>query len=309
MKSLKPFLLPIALFVIAHFLQFGLIPFNIVRPYIAYSLTKTGEVLFIVSVAWAIIVALRIGKHQVMQNYDMGTADNLKIRKLHTQFNILEKILVFIIILISMAITLMLFEEVRNIGVSLFASAGIAGLIIGFAAQKALGTILAGLQIAITQPIRLDDVVIVENEWGWIEEINLTYVVVRIWDKRRLVIPSTYFLEKPFQNWTRVSADILGTVIIYTDYTMPVEPLRAELTRLLENNPLWDKKVNVLQVTDAKEYTLEIRALMSAETSPQAWDLRVFVREKLIEFIQREYPQCLPKTRVEVKQQTTTAKA
>jgi small-conductance mechanosensitive channel len=309
MKSLKPFLLPIGLFVIAHFLQFGLEPLNIVNQYIVYTFIKTGEVLFIASIALAIIAALRIGKHQVMKNYDMGTADNLKIRKLHTQFNILEKILVFIIILISMAITLMLFEEVRNIGVSLFASAGIAGLIIGFAAQKALGTILAGLQIAITQPIRLDDVVIVENEWGWIEEINLTYVVVRIWDKRRLVIPSTYFLEKPFQNWTRVSADILGTVIIYTDYTMPVEPLRAELTRLLENNPLWDKKVNVLQVTDAKEYTLEIRALMSAETSPQAWDLRVFVREKLIEFIQREYPQCLPKTRVEVKQQTTTAKA
>ena len=192
----------------------------------------------------------------------------------------------------------MLFESVRSVGVSIFASAGIAGLIIGLAAQKALGSILAGLQIAITQPIRLDDVVIVENEWGWIEEINLTYVVVRIWDKRRLVVPSTYFLDRPFQNWTRTSADILGTVFIYTDYTIPFEPLRKELTRLLESSPHWDGKVNVLQVTDAKETTLEIRALMSAATSPLAWDLRVYIREKLIEFIQKEYPQCLPRTRV-----------
>jgi len=180
----------------------------------------------------------------------------------------------------------------------LFASAGVAGIILGLSAQKALGTILAGLQIAITQPIRLDDVVIVENEWGWIEEINLTYVVIRLWDKRRLVVPTTYFLEKPFQNWTRTSADILGSVFIYTDYTMPFEPLRKELTRLLEATPLWDGKVNVLQVTDARENTIEIRALMSAATSPQAWDLRVYVREKLIEFIQREYPQSLPRTRV-----------
>jgi small-conductance mechanosensitive channel len=196
----------------------------------------------------------------------------------------------------------MLFESVRSVGVSIFASAGIAGLIIGLAAQKALGSILAGLQIAITQPIRLDDVVIVENEWGWIEEINLTYVVVRIWDKRRLVVPSTYFLDRPFQNWTRTSADILGTVFIYTDYTIPFEPLRQELTRLLESNPNWDGKVNVLQVTDSKENTLEIRALMSSPTSPQAWDLRVYVREKLVEFIQREYPQCLPRTRVALQE-------
>jgi small-conductance mechanosensitive channel len=157
------------------------------------------------------------------------------------------------------------------------------------------------LQIAITQPIRLDDVVIIEGEWGRIEEIALTYVVVRIWDQRRLIVPSTYFFEKPFQNWTRTTSEILGTVFIYTDYHVSFEALREELTRLLKSTPLWDGKVNVLQVTDAKERSIEIRALMSAKDSGTAWDLRVFIREKLIEFLQKNYPESLPKTRVLVE--------
>lgn len=139
---------------------------------------------------------------------------------------------------------------------------------------------MAGIQLAITQPFRVDDAVLVENEWGWIEEINLTYVVVRIWDKRRLVLPTTYFLDHPFQNWTRTSADILGTVFIYTDYTISFDALRHELTSLLKNSALWDQKVNVLQVTDSKETTVEIRILVSAKDSPTAWDLRVYIREK-----------------------------
>jgi small-conductance mechanosensitive channel len=302
MNSLKRFIFPILIFILSNFLQFGIHCLLTLPPETAQLLRKTGEVLFVVSIAWAIIAVVRIAKNQLLKNYDITVADNLKSRKVYTQYNILERILIFIIIIISVGIVLMLFESVRSVGVSIFASAGIAGLIIGLAAQKALGSILAGLQIAITQPIRLDDVVIVENEWGWIEEINLTYVVVRIWDKRRLVVPSTFFLDRPFQNWTRTSADILGTVFIYTDYSIPFEPLRKELTRLLESNPNWDGKVNVLQVTDSKENTLEIRALMSSPTSPQAWDLRVYVREKLVEFIQREYPQCLPRTRVAVQE-------
>ena len=140
--------------------------------------------------------------------------------------------------------------------------------------------------------------VIVENEWGWIEEINLTYVVVRIWDKRRLVVPVTYFIEKPFQNWTRTTAEILGTVFLYTDYNVPLNALREEVTRLLGTTKLWDGQVNVLQVTDAKERTLEVRVLVSAVDSPSAWDLRVFLREKLVEFLQKNYPQSLPKTRI-----------
>jgi len=301
MKALKRFGIPALVFILAGFLQYYTDSLDFINESLAGNLKKLGEVLWIVSIAWVVIVMIRVAKNQFLRNYDLSEADNLKSRKLYTQFNILERILGFIIVIIAIAVTLMLFDGVRNIGISLFASAGIAGLIIGLSAQKALGTVLAGLQIAITQPIRIDDVVIVENEWGRIEEINLTYVVIRIWDSRRLVVPSTYFLDKPFQNWTRTSADILGTVFIYTDYTMPFEPLRKELTRLLESNSLWDKKVNVLQITDAKQTTVEIRALMSAANSPEAWDLRVYVREKLIEFIQREYPQCLPRTRIEIK--------
>jgi small-conductance mechanosensitive channel len=306
---MKRFILPILLFLISQALRFTPDYIVFIPEEMVSGIKKAGEVFFVISFAWAIIVFIKLGKLQLLKNYDISQSDNLKSRKVYTQFNILEKILVFILLIISTAVTLMLFDGVRNIGVSIFASAGVAGLIIGLSAQKAIGTLLAGVQIAITQPIRMDDVVIVENEWGWIEEINLTYVVVRIWDKRRLIVPSTYFLEKPFQNWTRISADILGTVFIYTDYTMPFEPLRKELTRLLESSPHWDKKVNVLQVTDAKENTLEIRALMSAATSPQAWDLRVYVREKLVEFIQKEYPQCLPKTRVQMTEREQTANA
>ena len=176
----------------------------------------------------------------------------------------------------------------------------VAGIIVGFSAQKALGTLLAGIQIAFTQPIRLDDVVIVEGEWGTIEEITLTYVVIKIWDKRRLVVPTTYFIEKPFQNWTRTTSDILGTVFIYTDYKMNIDALRTQLTHILKNTELWDGDGNVLQVTNANKDAVEVRALMSAKDSPTAWDLRVHVREELIKFIQKEYPESIPRTRIKL---------
>ncbi len=255
---------------------------------------------FIFSIAWLSIVALKIAKSQILLNYDVTSVDNLSARKIYTQFMILERIIIFIIVIMALGIALMSFESIRSIGVSVLTSAGIAGIIIGFSAQKAIGTLLAGIQIAITQPIRLDDVVIVDGEWGRIEEINLTYVVVKIWDQRRLIIPSTYFIENTFQNWTRQSADILGTVFIYTDYEVSFETLRRELTRLLESSPLWDKKVNVLQVTNATEKAVEIRALMSAKDSSTAWDLRVFIREKLLVFLKDNYPESLPKTRISV---------
>lgn len=238
-------------------------------------------------------------KEVVIGRLDINEADNLKARKAATQLRIFEKFIVVIIIIVAIASSLMVFEQVRRLGVNILASAGIAGIIVGFAAQKSIATILAGIQIAITQPIRIDDVVIVENEWGWIEEINLTYVVVKIWDLRRLIVPINYFLDKPFQNWTRNSADILGTVFLYLDYTAPLEEIRNELTRILKSTKLWDGKVNVLQVTDAKEKTVEIRALMSAKDSPTAWDLRVLVREKLILYIQKNYPESLPKIRID----------
>ena len=257
-------------------------------------------VSIIFCVTWLLIKAINLTRELILRQYDMGEKDNLKARKIYTQFRVLERIIIFAVILIATAIALMTFEGIKRIGISLFASAGVAGIIIGFAAQKLLGSILAGFQIALTQPIRIEDVVIVENEWGWIEEITLTYVVVRIWDKRRLIVPTTYFIEKPFQNWTRVSADILGTVFIYTDYQVPIGELRKEFTRILQESDLWDGKVNVMQVTNATEKTVEIRALMSTADSPTGWDLRVLVREKLISFLQEKYPQSLPRMRVEM---------
>ncbi|MDQ1770428.1 mechanosensitive ion channel [Labilibaculum sp. A4] len=262
--------------------------------------------LLIIAFAWLIIEVIKRIKTMFLKRFDISKEDNLKSRKLHTQFNILEKVLVFIIVLSAIGLILLSFENIRKIGIGIFASAGLAGVIIGISAQKVVGTLLAGIQIAITQPFRIDDAVLVENEWGWIEEINLTYVVVRLWDQRRLVLPSTYFLEKPFQNWTRNNADIIGSVFLYTDYTIPFDALRKELTNLLTKSNLWDKKVNVLQVTDSKENTLEIRILVSARNSPTAWDLRVYIREKMIEFIQNNYPDSLPKTRITITDKNST---
>jgi small-conductance mechanosensitive channel len=258
--------------------------------------------MLIASFSWLIIIVIRLIKHNILKRYDISLEDNLLSRKRHTRVNILEKVIVFVIVLTALGLILLSFDSIREIGIGIFASAGVAGIIIGLSAQKVVGALLAGVQIAITQPFRIDDAVVVEDEWGWIEEINLSYVVVRLWDKRRLILPSTYFLEKPFQNWTRTSADIIGTVFLYTDYTISFEALRTELTRLLQTTELWDKKVNVLQVTDSKETTVEIRILVSAKNSPTAWDLRVFIREKMIEFIQNNYPESLPKTRIIIKQ-------
>ena len=261
----------------------------------------TGVLLLIASITWFLIMFTAIVKTGFVRKFDITAADNLNARRVFTQFSILQRVAIFLIVVFAIGAALMSFESIRSIGVSVFASAGVAGIILGFSAQKALGTLLAGIQIAITQPIRIDDVVIVEGEWGWIEQIYLTYVVIRIWDKRRLVVPTTYFIEKPFQNWTRENADILGTVFIYTDFMMPIDPLREELTRLLSTTSLWDGKVNVLQVTNAVAAGMEIRALVSSKDSPTNWDLRVFIREKLIGFIQKNYPESLPKTRIEMQ--------
>jgi small-conductance mechanosensitive channel len=192
---------------------------------------------------------------------------------------------------------LMTFPAVRHIGTSLLASAGLAGLIVGMAARSTLTNVIAGIQVAISQPIRIDDAVVVEGEWGWIEEIDASYVVVRIWDLRRLIVPLSYFIEKPFQNWTRTRADLLGTVMIYTDFTAPVEEIRQELLRILKSTPLWDGKTWGLQVTDATYQSMQLRALMSARNGPTAFDLRCYVRENLIKFLQEKFPASLPQGR------------
>ncbi len=238
----------------------------------------------------------------VLHRFNVAEKDNLKARKVHTQLNVLKRIFTVLVILIALATMLMTFERIRSLGTALLASAGVVGIVVGMAAQKTIGTFIAGLQIGITQPIRIDDVVIVEGEWGRIEEVTLTYVVVRIWDLRRLVVPITYFIEKPFQNWTRVSADLLGTVFLYVDYTVPVDSIREELKRLLENSTEWDKKVCVVQITNTTERTVEMRALMSAADASTLWTLRCEIREKLIEFIKDKYPSALPKLRAELEQ-------
>ncbi len=264
----------------------------------AYLFKKVSTLLFIFSLTWLILVVLKVVKGIVINQYNVNEADNLKARKIYTQFNILERIVIFMVVILAIGVALMTFDEIREIGISVFASAGVAGIIIGFSAQKLIGTVLAGIQIAIAQPIKLDDVVIVEGEWGRIEEITLTYVVVAIWDKRRLIVPTPYFIEKPFQNWTKSSSDLLGTVFLYVDYRVPFDAIRDELTRILEGTTLWNKEVNVLQVTDSKAGHVEIRALMSAKDSPTAWDLRVHVREKLITFLQENYPESIVHNRV-----------
>lgn len=298
MRHFKRFVLPVFILLLSLFLKYFIEKYKLFDQDYFDFFGMAGSVLLIVSLAWMLIAGIRTFRRIFMEQFDVSKEDNLRSRKFQTQFNILERIIIFLIFIVSIGLILMLFDDVKRIGISLFASAGIAGVIIGLAAQRIIATVIAGLQIAITQPIRMDDVVIIENEWGRIEEITLTYVVVRIWDLRRLIVPSTYFFEKPFQNWTRTSAEILGTVFIYTDYQVSFDALRNELTRLLESSPLWDKKVNVLQVTDAKQNGIEVRALMSAKDSPTAWDLRVFVREKLIEFLQKNYPESLPRTRI-----------
>lgn len=270
---------------------------------------KTADVLghifslvLIGLVSWLVIKTTNLLKDCVVSRFSIDEKDNLKARKIHTQLKVLRRIVIVVVSILAFGTMLMTFPKVRQLGTTILASAGVIGIVVGMAAQRTIGTFIAGIQIAITQPIRVDDVVIVENEWGRIEEITLTYVVVRIWDLRRLIVPITYFIEKPFQNWTRTTADILGTVFIYMDYTVPIEAVRQQLQKILNATELWDKKVCVLQVTNATDRTMELRALMSAVDASTAWSLRCHVREKLIEFIRDNYPQALPKLRAELAQ-------
>ncbi|WP_298434954.1 mechanosensitive ion channel domain-containing protein [Geobacter sp.] len=263
------------------------------------------SIFFIALTSWLFINGTIAVRDIILSGYDFEAKDNLKARAVYTQLTVIVKIVVVIVIIFAVATMLMTFQKIRQVGMSILASAGIAGIIVGFAAQRSIATLLAGLQIAVTQPIRIGDVVIVEGEWGNVEEITLTYVVVRIWDLRRLVVPVTYFLEKPFQNWTRTSANLLGTVFLYTDYTVPVEEIRRELHGILAGSDKWDRRAWGLQVTKVSEQTMELRALMSAADSSTAWDLRCEVREKLVAFLQENYPDSLPRVRAELHRQST----
>lgn len=266
-------------------------------PALAEVVRNGTSLLLIGVVAFILFQIVDAAATFVLRQHRLDVSDNLQARSIYTQVVVLKKVAMTIVGIFALASMLMVFDSVRQFGASILASAGIAGIVVGFAAQRSIATLLAGFQIALTQPIRVDDVVIVENEWGRIEDITLTYVVVRIWDLRRLVVPITYFIEQPFQNWTRSSAEILSTVFLYVDYSAPIDAMRAELTRVLETSGNWDGKVNALQVTGAKEHTLELRALASAADASRGWDLQCEMREKLIAFIQQKHPLSLPRLR------------
>ncbi|MGK9234829.1 mechanosensitive ion channel family protein [Inquilinus limosus] len=256
---------------------------------------------FIALLGWVALTALHIWMTVYLRRFTLDAEDNLLARKHVTQTRILRRVVATLIVTVTLSAALMTFEQVRQYGISLLASAGAAGLVIGLALQPMLKNMIAGIQLAVTQPIRIDDAVLVENEWGNIEEITSTYVVVRLWDWRRLVLPLSYFIEHPFQNWTREGSALIGSVFLYADYTAPVEEMRRRLDEIVKATPLWDGQVAVLQVTDFREQTMEIRMLVSARSSGRAFDLRCEVREKMVTWLQQAHPGALPRWRGEVQ--------
>lgn len=262
-------------------------------------LTQSTTVLVIICTTWLAIRILKVAKIIVFEKIEASVVDTDKLQKTKTQIEILEKIIVFFLVTLSIFGVLMSFEFVRRVGVSFFASAGVAGIIVGLAAQKLITTIISGIQVAIAQPIRINDAVIVENEWGVVEEINLTYVVVRLWDLRRMVLPTTYFIDKPFQNWTRESPQLVAHIFLYLDYSIPVEDIRKEFMRLLKGNELWDKEISAIHVSNTTDKTIELRGIFSVHDAGDAWDLKAYMRENLISYIQKKYPDGLPKLRLE----------
>ncbi len=262
-------------------------------------LRHAAYLALIASLAWLAISFLNAIEEFIRSRHQIDVPDNLAARQIRTKTTVLRPVAATAIIVFAGSVMLMTFPTIRNIGISLFASAGVLSLIIGVAARSILANLMAGAQIALTQPIRIDDVVTVEGEWGSIEEINSTYVVVRVWDLRRLIVPLTYFIEHPFQNWTRKTADVLGTVYLYTDYRVPFDELRQELRRVLGSTELWDGKTWGLEVTNSTERAVVLRALMSAANSDASWKLQCMVREALISFLRERYPESLPRMRVE----------
>lgn len=255
---------------------------------------------FIVLVGWAVMAAVDIGSALYMRRFRTDLADNLHARKLLTQTRILRRLANVVVLVITTAMVLMTIPGVKQLGVSLLAAGGAAGIIVGLALQPVLSNLLAGIQIAFTQPIRLDDAVVIEGEFGHVEEIKAAYVVVRLWDLRRLVVPLKYFLEQPFQNWTRESSNLLQPITLYVDPQAPIGALRTKLEELVRASPLWDGQVVKTQVNEIREQSLEIRCLVSARNSGDAGDLRAEVREKIIGWLQAEHPDALPRGRLEV---------
>jgi small-conductance mechanosensitive channel len=253
----------------------------------------------IVLLGWVALIALDIVTSGYLRSLNMKADDNLLARKHITQINVLRQAASILIVVLTAGLALMTIPDVRQWGVSLLAAGGAAGILVGLALQPLLTNLIAGIQIATTQPIRLDDVVVVEGEWGRIEEITATYVVVKLWDWRRLIVPLSHFIQQPFQNWTRENSAIIGTVFIYVDYSASIDGMRAKLDELVKASPLWDGQVVNLAVTDLNERTMQVRCLVSARNSGDAFDLRCYVRERMIAFLNADHPSVLPRSRLE----------
>jgi small-conductance mechanosensitive channel len=289
---------------------FGVLAFDHLADYLALSaaadhvLAGLVAIITIGAVAWATIAAIGV-LSRVLERHVVDSAQTtgdaaLRARGVRTQVRVLRRVVNVAVAIIAIALMLTRFELMRNIGVSLLASAGVAGVVLGFAAQRTIGSLIAGIQLSFTQPIRIGDVVVIEKEWGTIEEVTLTFVVVRIWDERRLIVPMSRFLEAPFENWTKTSPELHGTVFVYADWRLPIEALRSELDRILEGNRHWDRRTKNVSVTNTTDRTVEVRALVSAANADDLWDLRVEVRERLIGWLQQfEGGRYLPCLRVE----------
>jgi len=258
-------------------------------------------ITFILTLGWGGIIWVGLFADIYTSRLPSNLDENLRARAQITQVRVLARAIDTLIVLVTIGTALMTIPEVRQYGVSLFASAGAAGIVVGLAARPLLSNLIAGVQIAFTQAIRLEDAVVVEGEWGWIEEITSTYVTVRIWDLRRLILPLTYFIERPFQNWTHHSSSLIGSVFFYVDWSVPVDRVRQKLTDIAQQSQLWDGATLALQVTDiSRTGVVELRALVSARNAARTWDLRCEVREKLMVWLQQEFPYALPRVRVEV---------
>lgn len=255
---------------------------------------------FIGGVAWLVAALVMVLEDVALARFRMDVPDNRQARRVHTQVLMLRRITIALVAVLGIAVMLTTFPQVRAVGASMIASAGLAGVVAALAAQSVLGNVFAGLQLAFSDAVRLDDVVVVEGEWGRIEELTLSYVVVQIWDDRRLILPTSYFTNNPFQNWTRSRAAVLGAVELDVDWSVPVPEMREELRRSLEGNPQWDGRVCVLQVTDATGSMVRLRALTSAADAPTLWDLRCQVREHLVSWVRHHYPEALPTMRAVV---------
>jgi small-conductance mechanosensitive channel len=257
----------------------------------------TVGIATIAAIAWAAVTLIEMWARILVARHRLDVEDNLLARQLGTRVGILTQSATIVVVLIAAAVALMTFPEVRAIGTTMLASAGAAGLIVGLAARPLFENLFAGIQLALTEPIRLDDVLVVQGYWGRVEEIHSTYVVVQVWDLRRLIVPLSWFINNPFENWTRRTANLLGDVYIEADYTLDVEALRAEIPKILERTPLWDQRVQNCQVTDATDRTVQVRVLVSARNSGDLWDLRCFAREGIVAYLRDRQPHAMPQVR------------